>query len=102
MEALNFTLLCLPKMKCSQKSRLPKSQPSISSLFANSAIPTSLICPRRLCQRLVLQTSELTAAAIPDKVLPLRTYDFAEFISPIITMREPDDTFRSLFPHLYL
>ncbi|KAG2558070.1 hypothetical protein PVAP13_8NG128402 [Panicum virgatum] len=80
-------------------------QPSSRFLFINSAIPSSLMCPRRICQRSVLLGSALATLAAetePCKVQPLRTYKFEGLRSPSKHTREPLDTFTTPPEPVYL
>src|SRR6185312_10891180 len=80
-------------------------QPSSRFLFINSVIPSSLMCPRRICQRSVLLGSVLATLAAetePCKVQPLKTYKFEGFRSPSKHTRELLDTFTTPPEPVYL
>ena len=79
--------------------------PSRSPLLLSSAKPSSLICPRRICQSFVASESDNDfeiVATLPRIVVPHKRYKLADFKSPFMTTREPIDTFITPPPAEYL
>jgi hypothetical protein len=78
--------------------QLADAMPIEKSSLTRHGQASSLVYPRRICQRLVASEvdNELEiSAASPVIVVPQRRYKSANFKSPLITIREPFDTFKA-------
>ncbi|PPE02499.1 hypothetical protein GOBAR_DD00483 [Gossypium barbadense] len=78
---------------------------SRSPLLVNSVMPFSLIYPRRICQSLVISSSDKEEEVTITSLVTIehcKTYNLTVFLCPFITTREPLLIFRALHSVVYL
>ena len=100
------TLRYLPKMYNLQRSSLQYLTSGRALLLCRTWRPRSLMCPRRMCQSLIVSSFYVAAEASPIIMLPVNLYKFVVrsllriIIKPLVTLIAPSVP-ENLYPRAF-